>query len=754
MATPQENTSSDNIKVEAEIENADFDNQDSTAGQNLEETIETAENPNGQNDGIRVTNKAPGIRVTGTNPRPSVPILEPEDVRGLITGVLDRYADDPQDPEQQANVDALNVTLINHRIQEVADIYRNTGIREPFWSDKYQHGLDYLAGRIASKITISSAEQLLFLALLGMQEYARNHFGGRNAPPGNFSNETFTRGLDLNQTLEDALAKAKRDEREFFLQYKERLGKPDPREEQRKRERDEKREREEARAKQPPLSKQLADALKFLSDKGPGASFQTNGIETKLRELEETVQTQPNLVTEALTFKQTNTDMLMGDLEIPVCGPNGTLTSEGNKELQTSLRSMKFSGSGTDLHSIKDILEELTCLVGKTGATQDLAYWMLLKCAHGVFRRYVEKNRDYKTPLEDFYPAMIKRFGTVLNNTTLQSMLDKVVSSHPDRPLNETLDQIHFLTGDVAKSQAGIGEDWRIEGTLLDKMNCTKFLRKWFPINAVDELEKRFRTVATQGRMEATSLKYMQLYRDMAIDTFGTVVPQLQRELPSYYVNYGNYDQFKQLYGERIVARRAEARGQPNRRMDKRYPQAGFAIDSVRHGPESDFYDEGPENNPPFQNDDHMTAEANYYNSSPPRSEEEAIERSLMEVSNMPSNRGGNGRERGKFPAPRPGNPNQGNAGGGPKYPCWENNFCYDKPTPNDAMRGCWKCGTCIKFEPHFNRDCPVSTDDYDMNQAPCRNCSAWHTRKNEDPKKPCMVIRYLQEKGELPKTG
>ena len=86
MATPQENTSSDNIKVEVEVDNDDFDNQDSTAGQNLEETIETAENPNGQNDGIRVTNKAPGIRVTGTNPQPSVPILEPEDVRGLITG--------------------------------------------------------------------------------------------------------------------------------------------------------------------------------------------------------------------------------------------------------------------------------------------------------------------------------------------------------------------------------------------------------------------------------------------------------------------------------------------------------------------------------------------------------------------------------------------------------------------------------------------------------------------------------------------
>merc|ERR1711860_145069 len=102
------------------------------------------------------------------------------------------------------------------------------------------------------------------------------------------------------------------------MQYKERLGKPDPRDEQRRKEKEEKREREEARAKEPPLSKQLADALKFLSDKGPGASFQTNGIETKLRELEETVQTQPNLVTEALTFKQTNTDMLMGELEIPV----------------------------------------------------------------------------------------------------------------------------------------------------------------------------------------------------------------------------------------------------------------------------------------------------------------------------------------------------------------------------------------------------------------------------------------------------
>ena len=751
MATSQLSGASD-IKVENE--NGELDNQESTAEQNLEETSETTGNPTDQNDGIRVTNRDPEIRVSGTNPQPAVPFMYAEDVRGLITEVLDKYSTENQDPDQQANVDALNVTLINHRIKEVAGIYRDTGIREPFWGEKYQHGLDYLAGRIASKFTISKDEQLLFLALLGMQEYSRKYFEGRNVPSGNYGNETFTQGFNLNQTLEDALTKAKRDEREFFMQYKERLGKPDPRDEQRRKEKEEKREREEARAKEPPLSKQLADALKFLAGKGPGASYQTNGIEAKLRELEETVQTQPNLVTEALTFKQTNTDMLMGDLEIPVCGPNGSLTTEGNKELQGSLRSMKFSGSGSDHYSIQDILEELTCLVGKTGATQDLAYWMLLKCAHGVFRRYVEKNRDYKTPLEDFYPAMIKRFGTVLNNTTLQSMLDKVVSSHPDRPLNEVLDSIHFLTGDVAKSQAGIGEDWRIEGTLLDKMNCTKFLRKWFPINSVDDLEKRFRTTATLGRMEATSLKYMQLYRDMAIDTFGTVVPQLQRELPTYYVNYGNYDQFKQLYGDRIIARRAEARGQPNRRMDKRYPQAGFAINSVRHGPESEFYAEEPENNSSFQNDDHLIAEANYYNSSPPRSEEEAIERSLMEVSNMQANRGWNGREKGRFPAPRPGNPNQGNAGSGPQFPCWENNFGYNKPTPNDAMRGCWKCGNCIKSEPHFNRDCPVSTDDYDMNQAPCRNCSAWHTRKNEDPKKPCMVIRYLQEKGEIPKTG
>lgn len=744
------------VAIKAEDENDESNTQESTADENLEETTETTGDPTNPLDGIRVTERAPEIRVTGTNPQPPVPVLYSEDVRGLFTEVLDRYAGEDQDPEQQANADALNVTLINHRIKEVAEIYRDTGRREPFWSERYQHGLDYLTGRIASKITIDKDEQLLFLALLGMKEYARNHFGGRNrnASRGNYSNESFNQSFNLNQTLEDALAKAKRDEREFFLQYKERLGKPNPRDEQRKKERDEKRDREEARAKEPPLSKQLADALKFLAGTNPDAHNQTSGIEAKFRELEETVHTQPNLVTEALTFKQTTTDMLMGDLEVPECGPNGSLTTEGNKELQSSLRSMKFSGSGSDLHSIKDILEELTTLVGKTGATLDLAYWMLLKCAHGVFRRYVEKHRDYKTPLEDFYPAMIKRFGTVLNNTTLQSMLDKVVSSHPDRPLNEILDQIHFLTGDVAKSQAGIGEDWRTEGTLLDKMNCTKFLRKWFPIHAVDELEKRFRTTATVNRMEATSLKYMQLYRDMAVDTFGSIVPQLQKELPSYYVNYGNYDQFKQLYGDRIAARRAEGRGLPHRRMDKRYPQAGFAIDSVRHGPETEFYTEEPENNLSFQNDEHMVAEANYYNSKPPRSEEEAIERSLMEVSNMQVSREWNGREKGKFPAPRPGNPNQGKVGSGPQFPCWENNFCYTKPDPNDAMRGCWKCGTCIKSEPHFQRDCPVSTDDYDMNQAPCRNCSAWHTRKNEDPKKPCMVIRYLQAKGEIPKTG